>query len=108
MKLLLVLFLFGISIASYTSSYSTSTCKTYEDTSTKKWCRYSSTSSFNSGYAWDYSDTSSVWGGSSSYRWSSQTSYLPGNSKRFLCPTDSSNCNFILIIDGLNFISNFA
>ena len=90
--LVIIAWLWIVTVHSYTSSSSISTCITYESDTSKKWWRYSTTTS--SGYACSSTETSSVWGGSSSYRWSSDSSsYLPQNSKKLLCPTDYSNCN---------------
>ena len=76
---------------SYSSSSLISTCISTESSGTYKWWRYYPT--ISSGYSCSNSETSFVCGGSSSYRWSSDTSKLPQNAKKLLCLTDYFNCN---------------
>ena len=92
-KLVILALAWCYSLCSYSYSTSISTWITYENSSSDKWWRYST--STTSGYAWSYSDSSSVWGGSSYYRCSDDSSSLPQNSKKLLCPSDLINCNSI-------------
>ena len=93
-KFALFIILWSISSESYTSSTSASQWITTESQSSSKWCRNSS--NYTSGYSCTSSDTSAVWGGDSNYRWSSETSNLPQNSKKLLCPVDTTYWNTLL------------
>ena len=71
----------------YTTSTSTSSCLSYESGSNTKWCKeYTSTTS---GYLCSTSETTGYWGGYSSVRWSTDSSYLPQNAQKLLCPANS-------------------
>lgn len=71
-----------------TYSSSLSSCVTYENLSSYKWCRSLTTNSF--GYICSSSEYTTNWGYStSSSRWSSESSNLPQHAKYFLCPTNS-------------------
>ena len=77
-----------------TYSSSLSSCVTYENLSSYKWCRSLTTNSF--GYICSSSEYTTNWGYStSSSRWSSESSNLPQHAKYFLCPTNSI-CSFEL------------
>ena len=79
-------------VSSYTSSSSTSTWLNYESDASYKWWRYLTTTS--TGNYWASSDTSYAWGGSpNDFRCSTDSSYLPQNSKKLLCPTDYTSWN---------------
>ena len=88
--ILMVYAFIGLSFAS-TSTSSASTCMTTENDASSKWCTFINIRS--SGYVCTSDESTTEWGGSSSYRWSSDSTNLPQNSKNLLCPTDSSNCN---------------
>ena len=89
--LILISILVSEMMWSYTSYSSVSQWITAESSSSYKWCRYYQ--DYTYGYSWTSSDTSTYCGGSSYYRCSTDTTYLPTNSKKLLCPKDSSNWN---------------
>ena len=89
--LVIIAWMWVLTVHSYLYSWSISDCITYESDTSKKWWRYST--STTQGYGCSFTETSSVWGGNSTYIWSSDSSYLPQNSKKLLCPHDSSSCN---------------
>ena len=100
-------------MCSYTSYSSVSQWLSAESSASYKWCKY--IMDYTSGYSCTSSDTSTYWGGDSLYRCSTNTTYLPENSKKLLCPTDSSNwntrCSLILIIEHevyFNWMKNYA
>ena len=91
-RLMSLITLIYYSLCSYTNSNTVASCLGYESNTSFKWCRNSTT--LDSGYAWSVSDyNSAVCGGSTSYRWSIDSQYLPQNSKKLLCPTDSDSWN---------------
>ena len=83
--------LIGQSFGSYYIDTTTSKWISVESSSSDKWCRFNQT--YTSGYYCTSSDTSTYWGGDSYYRCSSETSYLPQNSKKLLCPVDTTYWN---------------
>ena len=82
--------------SSGTLSYSTSDWISYENNASYKWCRYSTSTYY--GYYCPSSDSTTYWGGSSSYRCSTDSSYLPNNAKKLLCPTDSTYCSSVGLV----------
>ena len=89
--LMLFVLILSTSSCSYTASSQTSDWISAESSSSYKWCRYSTT--YTSGYSWTYWDESTVWEGDSLYQCSTETSKLPQNSKKLLCPIDTTSCN---------------
>ena len=80
-----------------TISYSTSSWVNYLNNASYKWWRYYTYDTY--GYYCPSSDSTTYWGGSSSVRCSTESSYLPNNSKKLLCPKDSTYCNSAVFIN---------
>jgi len=84
--------MFESAYSSTSTSYDNDDWVSTLNSSSKKWCRYSSTTSY--GYIWDKTNSSSYCGGYSYSRCSDDGSYyLPQNAKKLLCPTDSYYCS---------------
>ena len=77
-----------LGIGSSTYSTSLSQCVTNSNSGSYKWCKFHSTTSY--GYICPYYESSTYWNYYNDMRWSTDSSYLPQNSKYLLCPTYSS------------------